>query len=295
VTEPTPPDFAAVREQFLAMVESLRPDLHRYAARLVGSAIDGEDVVQDALAKAFYALAQSPELPVLRPWLFRITRNTAIDFLRRYERSHVDELAEHEVMSDDDMPSDPMVLRAGLAAFMSLPVNQRSAVILKDVLGESLADIATHLGTTIEAVKALLVRGRQNLATRSANTDGTRRIPSATPQHRELVQQYVTLFNRRDWAGVQALLLEECRLDLVAKAQRQGKSVGGYFGRYAAEPDIVLRTGRCEGREVIGVFRGDAPTPAYVILLESDGDKVAFIRDFRYVPYLMGELVFVPD
>lgn len=295
MTVPTPPDFAAAREQFLSMVESVRPDLHRYASRLVGSAIDGEDVVQDALAKAFYALSQSPELPALRPWLFHITKNTAIDFLRRYERSHVDELGEHEVMSDDDMPRDPMVMQAGLAAFMSLPVNQRSAVILKDVLGESLADIATHLGSTTLAVKALLVRGRQNLATRTGVQADVRPPAPSSAQHRALVQQYVTLFNRRDWTGVQALLLEECRLDLVAKAQRQGKSVGGYFGRYAAEPDVVLRTGKCEGREVIGVFRGEAETPAYIILLESDGERVGFIRDFRYVPYLMGELEFVAD
>jgi RNA polymerase sigma-70 factor (ECF subfamily) len=293
---PTPPDFAAVREQFLTMVESVRPDLHRYAARLVGSAIDGEDVVQDALAKAFYHLAQSPEIPPLRPWLFRITRNTAIDLLRRYERAHVDALTDEDTMSDDDMPADPVVLQAGLGAFMSLPVNQRSAVILKDVLGESLADIATHLGTTVEAVKALLVRGRQNLAARTdAPGDGRRPTTPTSPKHRALVEQYVALFNRRDWTGVQALLLEECRLDLVAKAQRQGKSVGGYFGRYAAEPDVVLRTGTCEGREVLGVFRGDATEPAYIVLLETDGDRVAVIRDFRYVPYIMGEMRFVPD
>jgi RNA polymerase sigma factor (sigma-70 family) len=293
VTASTPPDFAAAREQFLSMVEEVRPDLHRYAARLVGSAIDGEDVVQDALAKAFYHLSQSPELPALRPWLFRITRNTAIDFLRRYERTHVDELTEQPMTSDDDMPRDPMVMQAELTAFVSLPVAQRSAVILKDVLGESLADIATHLGTTTLAVKALLVRGRQNLAARTSVD--TRTTKPSTAQHRALVQEYVTLFNRRDWTGVQALLLEECRLDLVAKAQRQGKSVGGYFGRYAAEPDVVLRTGTCEGREVIGVFRGDIASPAYIILLETDGTKVGFIRDFRYVPYLMGELKFVAD
>lgn len=277
------------------MVESVRPDLHRYAARLVGSAIDGEDVVQDALAKAFYHLAQSPEIPALRPWLFRITRNTAIDVLRRYERTHVDALPDDDMTSDDDMPGDPVVLQAGLASFMSLPVNQRSAVILKDVLGESLADIAMHLGTTVEAVKALLVRGRQRLKARGDVPAEPRSPAPTSPQHRALVEQYVALFNRRDWAGVQTLLLEECRLDLVAKAQRQGKSVGGYFARYAAEPDVVLRNGTCEGREALGVFRGDATEPAYIVLLETDGERVAVIRDFRYVPYIMDEMRFVAD
>ena len=54
-TRPVPPEMSAAREQLLALVAELRPELHRYCARLVGSAIDGEDVVQEALAKAFYA------------------------------------------------------------------------------------------------------------------------------------------------------------------------------------------------------------------------------------------------
>lgn len=292
MSQTPPPDLAAAREQFLGMVDGVRPDLHRYASRLVGSAIDGEDVVQDTLAKAFYALSLSAELPPLRPWLFRIAKNTAIDFLRRYEHRMVDALPDIEPAGDDEMPRDPTVLTAGLSAFMALPVMQRSAVILKDVLGESLAEIAEHLGTTIGAVKALLVRGRATLRAHAEDRPADN-LPTA--EHRALVEQYVALFNRRDWPGVQALLLEEVRLDLVAKSQRQGKSVGAYFGRYAQEPDVTLRIGRCEGREVIAVFRGDATTPASIILLETDGDRVSFIRDFRYVPYLVGELEFVED
>ena len=65
---PSPPtELAAAREQFLGLVDSLRPDLHRYASRLVGSAIEGEDVVQESLAKAFYQLSLSAEMPALRP------------------------------------------------------------------------------------------------------------------------------------------------------------------------------------------------------------------------------------
>src|SRR5215470_2148409 len=76
--ESTPAGFAQAREQFLAMVGDLRPQLHRYCARLTGSVIDGEDIVQDALAKAFYAMTMMPEVPPLRPWLFRIAHNAAI-------------------------------------------------------------------------------------------------------------------------------------------------------------------------------------------------------------------------
>src|SRR5215831_21049599 len=95
----TPSALALAREQFLSLVESVRPELHRYCARLTGSVIEGEDIVQDTLAKAFYALSLSPDVPPLRPWLFRIAHNAAIDFLRShdkkytYVREDIDEIA----------------------------------------------------------------------------------------------------------------------------------------------------------------------------------------------------------
>lgn len=284
-----PPDLAAAREHFLALVDAIRPDLHRYTARLMGSAIDGEDVVQETLAKAFYALSQAVEVPALRPWLFRIARNTAIDALRRYERKHAEPLPDEPLPSADDVPRDPAVVRAALSAFVTLPVSQRSAVILKDVLGESLEDIAGHLETSVEAVKALLVRGRRAL---KASAEPGRELPPRSPDRQALLQRYVDLFNERDWTGVQALLLEECRLDLVSKSQRTGKAVGAYFGRYAQESELVFRRGACEGRDAIGVFRGAQGPLAYVILLEWEDARVALIRDYRYVTYLAAEITF---
>ena len=89
-----PAELAQAHERFAALVGDLRPELHRYCSRLVGSAIDGEDVVQESLAKAFYALSLSPEVPPLKSWLLRIAHNTAIDFLRRYERRFVEPVAD---------------------------------------------------------------------------------------------------------------------------------------------------------------------------------------------------------
>src|SRR6266404_2882719 len=74
------------RRRFLALVDDVRPDLHRYCARMTGSIADGEDVVQDTLARAYYELSELRELPALRSWLFRIAHNRALDYLRRYDR-----------------------------------------------------------------------------------------------------------------------------------------------------------------------------------------------------------------
>ena len=286
-------ELSAAREQFLALVGELRPELHRYCARLVGSAIDGEDVVQEALAKAFYAISLQPELPPLKPWLFRIAHNTAIDFLRRYERRLVEPMAELPEAALADAGADPEVVRAALSTFVALPVSQRSAVILKDVLGHSLEDISAATGATVPAVKAALVRGRANLRAR-AQPDFTpwRDRAETSPEERALLGRYVSLFNARDWEGVQAMLLEECRLDLVSKSARQGKAVGQYFGRYAQERELRFVLGSAEGRDVIGVFRGDGARPAYVILVDFDGDQVSLIRDYRYIPYVAAELPF---
>jgi RNA polymerase sigma-70 factor (ECF subfamily) len=276
-------ELAQARERFLDLVADVRPDLHRYASRLVGSAVVGEDVVQDTLAKAFYALSLHPEVPALRPWLFRIARNAAIDHIRRDARAPVREDDGPEV-DTDDMPSvDPLVVRAALQRFLSLPVRQRSAVILKDVLGEPLEEVAAHLDTSVEAVKALLVRGRAAL--RAAES-----APSALaePTDRAALHRYVALFNARDWVGVQALLREEVRLDLVSKSQRQGAAVAMYFGRYAQETELTFRAVVVEGRDAVGVFR--AGTLVYVVLVAFDDGRVREIRDFRYVPYLAREL-----
>ena len=292
-----PAELAAARERFLSLVADVRPELHRYCSRLVGSAIDGEDVVQEALAKACYALSMSPEVPPLRPWLLRIAHNTAIDFLRRYERRFGEPVAElPDVPAPEVEVEDPRATRAALSSFVALPVLQRSAVISKDVLGCSLEEIAELLGTTVPAVKAALVRGRGALrAAPAPEVVPWRDRPETPPEDRALLERYVSLFNARDWDGVRDLLAEECQLDLVAKAARKGKKgVGVYFANYAND-DVRLAVGRAEGRDVLGVYRPAASAePAYVVALDFDGDRVRLIRDFRYVPYLMETLVFEP-
>jgi RNA polymerase sigma-70 factor (ECF subfamily) len=69
-----------------ALLTALRPKLHRYCARMVGSVIDGEDVLQDALIKAVEAFVAAGPLRSPEAWLFRIAHNTALDFLRRRAR-----------------------------------------------------------------------------------------------------------------------------------------------------------------------------------------------------------------
>ncbi|HEY0992666.1 MAG TPA: sigma-70 family RNA polymerase sigma factor [Kofleriaceae bacterium] len=280
--ESVPSAFAQAREQFLAMVADVRPELHRYCARLTGSVIDGEDIVQDTLAKAFYALSMAPEVPALRPWLFRIAHNAALDFLRGHGHRFTEARDDlDEVLGFEDR-ADPATVRAALSRFVVLPIAQRSALILKDVLGHSVEEAAATMGSTIPAVKAALVRGRARLREAQA-------APAALDAGRRAeLDRYAALFNQGDWDGVRALIGEDCRLDLISKSQRRGKAVGMYFERYQKEA-VRVAVARLGDQLALAAFVGGADRPSYVILLEWDAGRVQRIRDFRYVPYIIDE------
>lgn len=278
----TPPALAAAREEFLGLVAALRPELHRYCARLTGSVIDGEDIVQDALARAFYALSLRPELPPLRPWLFRIAHNAALDFLKSHARKYTDVQPEMDDWADPEQPPDPALVRAALARFLALPLAQRSAVILKDVLGHSLEETAQTMGASLPAVKAALLRGRKRLLASEAGE------PPAPAPDREALDRYTRLFNARAWDSVRALVSDDCRLDLVSKSRREGKQVGGYFARYEKE-EVRLRAVLLEGQLACAAYVTASSEPSYFILLEFEAGRVTSIRDFRYVPYIAAE------
>jgi RNA polymerase sigma factor (sigma-70 family) len=132
----------------LALAGELRSELHRYCARLMGSVIDGEDVVQDTLVRAFVALQELEEqgleeTPPLRPWLFRIAHNRALDLLRGRAVRMAEPIDAASDVADPASP-DPVemlmrqeAVKTAVSRFVELPTLQRSVVILKDVLDES--------------------------------------------------------------------------------------------------------------------------------------------------------------
>src|ERR1700674_1594658 len=116
-----------------ALVVAMRPRLHRYSGRMVGSGIGGEDVLQDALIKAVESFASAG--PIVNPegWLFRIAHNTALDFLRRRRLELLQSAEEMDMIADPiDTVASRQIAGAGLRTFMRLPVAQRSSVILMD-------------------------------------------------------------------------------------------------------------------------------------------------------------------
>src|SRR4030088_1834772 len=144
------------------LLAGMRPRLHRYCARMVGSVIDGEDVLQDALIKAVESFASAGPLRNPEGWLFRIAHNTALDFLRRRNRQEALRSGEegNMIAAPADTVSSRQIATASLRTFMRLPLAQRSSVILMDVLGCSLQEVCEVMDFSMPAVKAALHLGR---------------------------------------------------------------------------------------------------------------------------------------
>src|SRR5262249_22977027 len=170
-------ELRANRKRFLELVADVRVELHRYCARMTGSMADGEDVVRAARARPYCALGDLDEGAPLRPWLFRIAHTRALDVLRRHDqrlRAPLDETIADDALDPEDATARDEAVRAAVSRFLALAPAERSCVILKDVLGHSLDEIAALLELTIPAVKAALHRGRVRLAAAAPAPHGPR-------------------------------------------------------------------------------------------------------------------------
>src|SRR5439155_19214979 len=204
--------------------------------------IDGEDVVQDTLVRALVALQDLEvqgveEMPPLRPWLFRIAHNRALDLLRgrSVRKTEPIEAASHVADAASPDPVETLMrqeaVKTAVSRFAELPTMQRSVLILKDVLDEQLIEIAALLDLTVDAVKGHLARGRARLREINAQAGA---VADARPAS-AAVARYVALFNQRDWDGLRALLADDVKLIQSAYPLRVGSAdVGMFFTIYAS-------------------------------------------------------------
>jgi RNA polymerase sigma-70 factor (ECF subfamily) len=281
--------FEARYVAFLETIATLRPKLHRYCARMTGSVLDGEDVMQDALFHAYRKLDQYDESRPLAPWLFRIAHNQCIDFLRRRA---VREDAETEALVDD--PVEPVeavghgIDRAIEHLVLSLPPKERACVLLKDVFEYSLEEIAELVDSTVGGVKAALNRGRTKLGAlkRVGMVEKpAERRPEASP----LLSLYLERFNRRDWDGLLELISADARLR-VADRYFGDVASAPYYGNYAKRPAPWRASiGALDGEAVIVVFqeRDGGWRPVSLVRIEERENRVARIVDYNHCPWVL--------
>jgi RNA polymerase sigma-70 factor (ECF subfamily) len=178
-------------------------------------------------------------------------------------------------------------VNTAVSRFAELPIAQRSVIVLKDVLDDPLSEIAALLGLTVDAVKAHLARGRARL--REINAKAAP-LPASKPAS-AMTSRYVTMFNQRDWDGLRALLADDVRLNQSTHPVRAGAAnVGMFFSTYATIDGVWLAPAWLEEREVIAVFENRTdPKPSYFMWLEWRDGRITFIRDYRYVRYVLAD------
>jgi RNA polymerase sigma factor (sigma-70 family) len=139
-----------------------------FARRMLrGSGHDPEDVVQDAFIRAYRGLRVTDRPMALRPWLYMIVRNRALDELRGPQRS---EAYDDEIRMAPVTDADPahcfaqrVEMRELVAEIGRLPERQRMALVMREFDGRSHAETARALHTTVPATKSLIIRARSNL------------------------------------------------------------------------------------------------------------------------------------
>jgi RNA polymerase sigma-70 factor (ECF subfamily) len=252
--------------------------------------IDGEDVIQEAMLKALEAFSHAGPVANLEGWIFRIAHNAALDFLRRRVRR--DALHSNEdpemILDPVDSAADRQLAATSLRTFMRVSVPQRSSVILMDVLGYSLDEIATITDVSIPAVKSALHRGRSRLR-EFANEPHDFAQPSLSESEHSMLAAYVDRFNARDFDAVRDMLAEEVRLELVGRSRLNGRrEVSKYFYNYGLLQDWYFVSGSVEGHAaVIARDSNSSGKAIYFVLLEWKDERVVKIRDFYHARYVM--------
>ena len=284
--------FEARYLAFLETISTLRPSLHRYCARMTGSVMDGEDVVQEALFEAYRKLDQFDENRPLKPWLFRIAHNRCIDFLRH--RRVRDEAEIAAAVPEATEPVDP-VLGTGNAVehlVLTLPPKERACILLKDVFDYSLEEIADLVDSTVGGVKTALNRARTKLAESPPQTKPARTV---SPELKRVMQLYVERFNRRDWDGVRELISADARLNVAERFA--GKfDQAPYFFNYDRWPwPWKLALGEVDNEPVVIVLRrgADTWTPYSAIRFEVAGPRVERIVDYMHCPWVLSSAAIV--
>ena len=196
-----------------------RRELAGYCERILGSAFEADDAVQETMVRAWTRQETFEGRSSVRSWLYRIATNVCLDMLRGRGRRAVPVDVDgpdlfpdgrHPVVDHD--PADVAAVReavedALVVLLQRLPARQRAVLVLRDVLAWSAPEVAELLGTTVASVNSALQRARATLAGGAAE-------PAPSPQrvdggHRPLLARYVTAFEHSDIAALVALVRQD--------------------------------------------------------------------------------------
>ena len=287
-------------------LEEQRVALTGHCYRMLGSAAEADDAVQETVLRAWRSLERFDGRASLRTWLYRIATNVCLDALadrsrrarpmelgpegsaddplNELPRTHwLEPIPDSKALPADADPSELLVLRqsirlAFVAALQHLPPRQRAALLLTEVLGWSAAEVAETLETSIAAVNSALQRARATLATRDVSAGGG----ALSESQSRLLNRYVEAFHRYDVDALTALLREDAAFSMPPYAL-------WLRGREAVRSWLLGRGAGCRGSRLVPIAACGSPAFAHykpagpqgtlrpwaVVVLELAGDQVA--------------------
>jgi RNA polymerase sigma-70 factor, ECF subfamily len=295
------------------LLEQHRSELTGYAYRVLGSAFEAEDAVQETLLRAWRSFDRFEGRAALRTWLYRIVTNVCLDMLNGRQRrarpvdlgpagtadaplgdrlpevTWIEPIPDGRVLPEDGDPAElaesrESVRLAFVAALQHLPPRQRAVLILREVLRWKATEVAELLDTTVASVNSALQRARSALAAIDVTSVG-----AAAPMddvQRALLARYVDAFERYDMDSLTALLREDASwsmppYELWLRTHRD-------IRRWCLGPGIACRGSRlvptrANGSPAFGQYKpspGGGHEPWSLQVLELSGDRITGITFF---------------
>ena len=304
------------------LVEPHRAELRAHCYRMLGSAQDAEDALQEAMLRAWRGLEKFEGRSSLRSWLYRIATNVCLKMLERRPKLVLP--VDYGPPSDPhDPPAAPLtetvwvepfpderlglgdgiagpearydqresVELAFIAALQHLPARQRAVLILRDVLGFSAREVATTLDATPAAIDTALQRAHKNVEERlPARSQQTTLRALGDRRLREIVDRFLAAWERADVDAVVGLLAEDALLTMppIPTWFRGRDGIGAFLATRplaGVVPARLLAT-RANGQPAFGHYTWDAGRDAFVandiVVLTMAGEAIGEITAFLF-------------
>ena len=308
---------AGDEQAFQELIEPYRRELQVHCYRILGSAQDAEDAMQETLLAAWRGLGGFEQRSSLRTWLYRIATTRSLNALRSASRRPPVEWSRQDVEPPEptrlgevpwlepypdlllqELPDDApgpqaryeareAISLAFVTALQVLPPRQRAALILRDVLGFPTSEAAQMLQTSEQSVASAVKRARAALARELP--PGQQAAPAPrSPAEQRLVAQLTQAFEAADVAGVVALLTEDAWLTMPPlPLEYQGRDLAARFLTMAFRRGRKYRliATRANGQPAFGVYVSDPHAPVLhaigLIVLTLAGDQISMIARFE--------------
>jgi RNA polymerase sigma-70 factor (TIGR02960 family) len=302
---------------FRKLVEPYQHELGVHCYRILGSAQDAEDAMQETLLAAWRSLSGFEQRSSLRTWLYRIATSRSLNALRADSRRPPMEWSNKEVEPPEptrlgevawlepypdvllgDVPDQApgpqaryeareAISLAFITALQLLPPRQRAVLILRDVLGFHTGEAAGILQVSEQSVASALKRARATLAQYPQAGQREAPPPPHSPAETELVDRLTRAFEAADVDGIVAMLTEDAWLTMPpVLLEYQGRELARRFFTVVFRPGRRYRlvATRANGQPAFGVYVRDRHAPVLhasgLIVLTLAGDRVSMITRF---------------